>query len=352
MSRDSLYGLLPSFINKNEENIKEKDRNEEDSEVDDIKENDVEEDDDTEEDDDSKDDNSEEDDSEDDDSEDDDSEEDDVEEDDVEKDDVEEDAVEKDTVEKDVVEEDYFEENKNIESEKKIIFLKETNNNFFKVEKIIPEEEEEEIKYEEKVVEEKVYIPKETIKLCVYDNYVFDFNKYPRKKSDIIIIIFLLHEQFLIKLSETYDYAVQQYHQCKEYFHIFKFEPYKESRKYSAKDIIFLINKTNEYFIENANNYQAQLNYLHKFHILDQIYYFYIRNKNFYLQLYKNIHEAKKAHFECRVFSYTINIPTDFYDFDYPQTYTAMELMEINTYAQYLIQNKIIKNLPIPKYVK
>jgi hypothetical protein len=319
MSKDSLYGLLPSFINKiDEEDFLEgveEDVVEEVEEgiVEEVKEG--------------------------------------VKEEEVEEEGVEEEVDEEDVDEEDVEEEDVDEEGvEEEEPEKKIIFLKERNNIFLKVEKIIPEEEKEEV-IEERY-EETIEITKQSIKLCVYDNYTFDFNKYPRKKSDIIIIIFLLHEQFLIKLSETYDYAVQQYHQCKEYFHIFKFEPYKESRKYSAKDIIFLINKTNEYFIENANNYHTQLNYLHRFHILDQIYYFYIRNKNFYLQLYKNIHEAKKAHFECRVFSYTINIPTDFYDFDYPQTYTAMELMEINTYAQYLIQNKIIKNLPIPKYVK
>jgi hypothetical protein len=326
MSHDPLYGLLPSFINNNEEEIDNINYIEEEEDF--KEENDVEEDEEQDEDDEEE----------------------------------EEYENEEKYIDKNESVNDIVEENEDIKSEKKIIFLKEPNNNIFKVEKIIPEEEKVIIieknnieNYIEDSIEktiEEVQIPKESIKLCVYDNYIFDFNKYPRKKSDIIIIIFLLHEQFLIKLSETYDYAVQQYHQCKDYFHIFKFEPYKESRKYSAKDIIFLINKTNEYFLENPNNYQLQLKYLHRFHILDQIYYFYIRNKNFYLQLYKNIHDAKKAHFECRVFSYTIYPPTDFYDFDYPQTYSAMELMEINTYAQYLIQNKIIKNLPIPKYVK
>jgi len=195
--------------------------------------------------------------------------------------------------------------------------------------------------------------------ITVYDEYTLDLTKYPRKNTqyeltDIIIITFLMHQGFLQNLSETFMEAITNFNLCKEYYYIFKFNnfnnDFSKMRKYSAKDIMFLITETNNYFLQNSNM-QVQLNYLKKFHFLDQIYYFYIRNKTFYLELFKAIHDAKVAYFERREFRYKFIIPNDFYNFYGSNTYSALELLEINAYVQYLIQKKIIKELPIPKYL-
>jgi hypothetical protein len=195
--------------------------------------------------------------------------------------------------------------------------------------------------------------------ITVYDEYTLNLNKYPRQNTqyettDIVIITFLMHQNFLQNLSETFMEAITNFNLCKEYYYIFKFNnpnnDFNKMRKYSAKDIMFLITETNNYFLQNSNM-QIQLNYLKKFHFLDQVYYFYIRNKNFYTDLFKAIHDAKVAYFERREYRYKFIIPIDFYNFSGSNTYSALELLEINAYVQFLMQRKIIKELPIPKYI-
>ena len=186
----------------------------------------------------------------------------------------------------------------------------------------------------------------------VYDNVTINLNKYPRintdkEKTDIIIIIFLMHEDFLKKLAISFDNALKFYHECKEYYYVFNFN--KESKKYSAQEIILLFKNTNDYLKMN-NNINIQKSYLNNLSMLDNIFYFYLRNRDFYLNLYESLEHAKKSYFERRDYSYRISPPVDFYNKIYQNTYSAIELMELNAYTQYLIQRKIIQPLPIPKY--
>jgi hypothetical protein len=179
------------------------------------------------------------------------------------------------------------------------------------------------------------------IEITVYDNYKIPFNKYPRngtdkRETDIIIIIFLMHEEYLKKLSTSYSESLKYYHNCKEYFYIFNFEidKIKEIKRYSAKDIMYLMQ------IKSFDNIS----------LIDKILYYYIKNKDFYVNLFESLEHAKSAYFERRDYNYRIIPPNDFYNNLSPKIYSAIELMEINSYTQFLIQNKIKRNLPIPKY--
>ena len=163
----------------------------------------------------------------------------------------------------------------------------------------------------------------------------------------IIIVIFLMHEDFLKKLSVAFSEALRYYNDCKEYYYIFKFN--KEVKKYSAQEIMNLVKQTND-FLEGTRDINKQIMYLNRLHPIDKIFYFYIKNKDFYVNLYDSLEHAKQSYFERREYNYRINPPQDFYDKILPQTYSALELMELNAYAQYLIKCKIIQNLPIPKY--
>jgi hypothetical protein len=157
-----------------------------------------------------------------------------------------------------------------------------------------------------------------------------------------------MHEDFLKKLSESYYEANKYHNECKEYYYVFKFN--KIIKKYSAQEIILVINQINS-FLSTNKNIDIQLNYFSKIPLIDAIFYFYIRNKDFYSNLFENIEHSKKAYFERRDYSYRIIPPLDFYNKVQQITYSAIELMEINAYAQYLIHRKIIKELPIPKYL-
>lgn len=173
--------------------------------------------------------------------------------------------------------------------------------------------------------------------IIVYDNYSISLYKYPRQnhnssKTDIILIIFLMHEDFLKKVSQSFDNAMKFYHQCKEYYYVFQFN--KMSKKYTAQEIINI----SKGGINNSSP------------VLDIIYYFYLCDKNFYINLYESMEHAKQCYFERRDYTYRIVPPRYFYDNIFPQSYSAIELMEINAYTQYLVQRKIIQELPTPKY--
>ena len=188
--------------------------------------------------------------------------------------------------------------------------------------------------------------------IIVYDDYEISLYKYPRVdtskgNTDIIIIIFLMHEEFLKKLSISFSEALRFYNECKEYYYIFKFN--KDIKKYSAQEIMSLVKQTND-FLETHRDIKTQLNYLNRLNPIDKIFYFYVKNKDFYVNLFDSLEHAKQSYFERREYNYRINPPLDFYDKILSETYSALELMELNAYAQYLIKNKIIQNLPIPKY--
>ena len=175
--------------------------------------------------------------------------------------------------------------------------------------------------------------------IIVYDDYKINLYKYPRtnstkEKTDIIIIIFLMHEDFLKKLAYSYDNALTYYNQCKEYYYIYNFN--KIIKKYSAIEIILLMKKCNELY--------PNIDLMNSIDHIDIIYYFYIKNRDFYLNLYKSMEHAKKSYFERREYNYRIIPSADFYSKIGSQTYSAIELMELNAYTHYLIQ-KSEKNI-------
>lgn len=189
--------------------------------------------------------------------------------------------------------------------------------------------------------------------ITVYDNFMINIYKYPRQNTDkentdIMIIIFFMHEEFLKKLAQSFDNSLKFYHECKEYYYVFNFN--NELKKFSANDIILLYNNTNE-FLRNNSNITIQMKYLNKLSKLDKIFYFYLKNKDFYLNLFESLEHAKKAYFERRDYLYRIIPPNDFYNNMIPKIYNAIELMELNAYTQYLVKKKIIQELPKPKYL-
>lgn len=189
--------------------------------------------------------------------------------------------------------------------------------------------------------------------IIVYDNFKIDIIKYPRintdkEKTDIVIIIFLMHEDYLKKIAESLEKSLKYYQECKEYYFIFNFN--KENKKYSAQDIILLYKNTTDFFRSNSN-ITIQLSYLKNMQKIDIIFYFYLKNKDFYLSLYESLEHAKKSYFERRDYSYKISPPTDFFNKIFEKTYSAIEIMELNAYTQYLVKRKIIKELPLPKYI-
>ena len=147
--------------------------------------------------------------------------------------------------------------------------------------------------------------------IIVYDNYEIPLSKYPRTDTDKIIITFLMHEDFLKKLAQSYENALKYYNECKEYYYIFNLNKYV--KKYSAQEIIQLFNNITDY-LKSTNNINVQLDYLNKLNIIDKIFYFYIKNKNIYINLFDSIEHAKRSFFERRDYSYKINVPIDFYD--------------------------------------
>lgn len=193
----------------------------------------------------------------------------------------------------------------------------------------------------------------------IYDNYQIDINKYPRNHlqyriTDIILITFFMNCEQLSRIIKCYEDAYYHHNECKEYYFNFEFlleDNNKLRKNYSAKELIHLM-KNIEFGINNNKNNNEQLKfYLRRNPPIDIILYFYLRNKEYFQQLLNDLEKAKISYFQGKTYNIKFNIPQDFYDYKQSNMYSALEIFEIYSYSQYLVKNKIKKNLPIPKYL-
>ena len=195
-------------------------------------------------------------------------------------------------------------------------------------------------------------------KINVYDNYNIDLNKYPRKDikfriTDIVLITLFMNIDKLKKICKSYNESYLSYNECKDYYFYLEFDidNRKLKKNYSAKEIITLMREINFNFQLNKNNTKNLKDYIKKCDKLDIILYFYLKNKEFFEKLFDDLENSRKFYFQGRSYSIKFDIPIDFYDYKQSNIYNALELFEIYKYSQYLIKNKIIKNLPLPKYL-
>ncbi len=192
--------------------------------------------------------------------------------------------------------------------------------------------------------------------IIVYGDFTLDLKKYPRigsakEKTDIIIITFLMHEDYLTKCAKSLDDAIKYFNGCKEYFYNYH-TPDNIVKRYSAKEIIQLHNMLTNHPLRTPNDYY---HFMKNFQYADQCYISYLRCKDFYMNLFKSIKNAKDAHFERRDYFYKVVPPMEIYGHMknniMGQIYSAYELMELFTFTHYLKNHKIIKELPIPSFV-
>ena len=102
--------------------------------------------------------------------------------------------------------------------------------------------------------------------IIVFDNHSLELNKYPRfytdkETTDKIMITFFMNEEYLKNLSNSYENSVKYHNECKEYFYVFKTSDKKLVKKYSAKEIIQLINGIND-FLRVNNDIKKQIIFL------------------------------------------------------------------------------------------
>ncbi len=193
--------------------------------------------------------------------------------------------------------------------------------------------------------------------IIVYGDFTLDLKKYPRsgtnkEKTDIIIITFLMHEEYLTKCSKSLDDSIKYFNGCKEYFYTYH-TPDNVVKRYSAKEIIQLHTMLSNHPLRTSNDYY---NFMKNFQYADQCYISYLKCRDFYMNLFKAIKNAKDAHFERRDYVYRVNPPMEIYGFMknviVGQIYSAYELMELFTFTHYLKNHKIIKELPIPSFIE
>ncbi len=191
--------------------------------------------------------------------------------------------------------------------------------------------------------------------ITVYGSHTIPLNKFPRKdaehqKTDIMIIIFLMHEEYLKNIVKSHENALSYFNNCLEYFFPFYFENKKNNKTYSAQEIIQLVNQTDS-FMKLNRHFEIQKRFLQRMDHLDAVFYIYLKNRFFFSSFFQAIVDAKNAYFQCREFFYTFSPPSDFYGRMPAQQYSALDLMEINAYAQQLIKMRIIKELPKPLFL-
>ena len=193
--------------------------------------------------------------------------------------------------------------------------------------------------------------------LHVYGDYYIDYNKYPRKDEksriiDIMLINYFMYEEYLKKISICYKEAYQNYNECKDYYFLFEFsiESLKLKKNYEAREIINIMKDIN-FLISSSNNIEILQQQLKRKNRLDVILYFYLKNKDHYMNIFESLEKAKIAYFQGKEYQVKFDINQDFYNYRQSQIYSALELIEIYVYTQYLLKRKIKLDLPIPKYL-
>jgi hypothetical protein len=191
--------------------------------------------------------------------------------------------------------------------------------------------------------------------IIVYGEFSFDARKYPRPgiPADIILITFLMHEEFLRGCARSLELAIKYFNGCKEYFYVYH-TPDGATRRYSAKEIIQMnsavISRT---AVRSPAEY---LELIRPYSDIDRCYLSYMRSRNFFIGLLDAVVEAKEAHFQRRDFSYRLQPSMELYGhYGRPiqgQVYSAYDLMEIYTYANYLKRHGIVKELPFPSFTR
>ena len=197
--------------------------------------------------------------------------------------------------------------------------------------------------------------------IIVYGNFTLDLKKYPRRgtkqeKTDIIIINFLMHEEFLTKCAKSLEDAIKYYNACKDYSYLFVSPESPEfprvNKRYTAKEIIQLHSMMTNRPIRGSTEY---LERMRGFPVADQVYISYLGCRDFYMNLFGAIKGAKDAHFERREYHYRVVPPMEIFGhLGTPilgQIYSAYELMELFTYTHYLKKHHILKELPIPSFI-
>ena len=193
--------------------------------------------------------------------------------------------------------------------------------------------------------------------LHIYGDYYINFNKYPRKDEksriiDIMLINYFMHEEYLKKVSICYKDAYMNYNECKDYYFIFEFKIEKLTlrKNYEAREIINIMKNIN-FLITTTNNLELIQQQLKKLNRLDIILYFYLKNKDHYMNIFESLEKAKLAYFQGKEFQVKFDSNQDFYNYKQSQIYSALEIIEIYVYTQYLLNRKIKLDLPIPKYL-
>lgn len=169
-----------------------------------------------------------------------------------------------------------------------------------------------------------------------------NINNYPRTNSekfmtDKIILTFLINKNYLESIKKSVDKAQMYFNQCKDYFFTFSYPNTNIRKTYNGKDIINLM--------------KVNINDISRYSKMDQLYYYYYRNRNFYMNLFKAIEYSKENYLKKKIYSIIISPPFDFYDkgiiLDYQ--YDMIELIELLLFSQKLIKKRKIYNLPFPK---
>lgn len=193
--------------------------------------------------------------------------------------------------------------------------------------------------------------------LHVYGEYYIEFDKYPRKDentriNDIILITYFMHEEYLKKIANSYIEAYRNYNDCKDYFFVFQFKIDKLQLKknYEAREIINIMQNIN-FILSSSTNIIDTQNKLKRLNRLDVILYFYLKNKDNYMYIFETLEKAKLSYFQGKEYNSKFDIAQDFYNQKITCNYSALELLEIYTYTQYLLKRKIKLDLPMPKYL-
>jgi hypothetical protein len=129
------------------------------------------------------------------------------------------------------------------------------------------------------------------------------------------------HQNFIVKLIKSVVDALSYFNQCKEYYYILRVPNTDIQKRYSGKEIVNLMN-------QNTNS-------IKQYPKMDQYYFYYYKNRQFFTGLFMSLPNANKHRVNVTTYVYNMILPVDFYE----KRQIQLLGKDVLNFHQYFLQN-------------
>ena len=184
------------------------------------------------------------------------------------------------------------------------------------------------------------------VKAFNIDNiHIYDYpgiQNTDKNKATLVMMSFIMNSNFLLKLAGSSKEAIEAFNRQSEYCYNLQIPFSNKNKRYCTNDILKVLRIPIGCGKYNCNTISTKKDYI------DDYYYTYYQNRNFYLKLFESIKTALTSYNLLKCSCYVFKLPPQFSKLNIKQSFfTNEELICIYVSAKYQSLNLKLP-LPIP----